>query len=98
MKNVGAKWLVQIDEFLRANPSIIVNGFHSSEIPQSIDSDTPCLGEESSIDSDSSDDNSDLADDLIAESIETLIEADYDSDHSSENEASNMTNDTIIID
>ena len=39
MKNVGAKWLVQIDEFLRANPSIIVNGFHSSEIPQSIDSD-----------------------------------------------------------
>ena len=38
MKSIGAKWIVQMFEYIRDNPSLVVNGFHKAEIPQAIDS------------------------------------------------------------
>ena len=37
MKSVGAKWLVKMYEYIRSNPSIVVNGFLKAGIPQAID-------------------------------------------------------------
>ena len=31
------RWLVQIFEYIRDNPQLIVNGFHEARIPQAID-------------------------------------------------------------
>ena len=37
MKAVGARWLVQMYEYIRDNPQLIVNGFIKAGIPQAID-------------------------------------------------------------
>ena len=36
MKSVGARWIVQMYEYIQDNPAIIVNGSHKAGIPQAI--------------------------------------------------------------
>ena len=38
MKTVGAKWLVQMHEYLQNNPGLIVNGFRKAGIQEAVDS------------------------------------------------------------
>lgn len=38
LKTVGAKWLVQMHEFLQDNPGLIINGFWKAGIQEAIDS------------------------------------------------------------
>ena len=73
MKCVGGKWLVRLYEFLLDSPDIIINGFLSSGIPQSIDSGKPYLDEsDESSDDGTSEDESEEYDASEAESDEEL--------------------------
>ena len=57
MKCVGAQWLICLYEYFLDSLDIIINGFLSSEIPQSIDNGEPYLDEsDESSDEHSSDD------------------------------------------
>ena len=38
LKTVGAKWLVQMHEYLQDNPGLIVNGFRKAGIQEAVDS------------------------------------------------------------
>lgn len=58
MKCVGAQWLVRLYENFLESPEIIINGFLSSGIPQSIDSNKPYVKEADKSTSDKKEDKS----------------------------------------
>ncbi len=61
---VDLSWLVRLHEYLSSNPNIIVNGFMSAGIPQSIDAGKPILSHPQGSNS--------------SESVETDSEYDYE--------------------
>ena len=50
LKTTGAKWLVQMHEYLQDNPGLVVNGFHKAGIQQAIDSTNETVAANDSID------------------------------------------------
>ena len=71
MKCIGAQWLVRLYEHFLDSPDIIINGFLSSGIPQSIDNGEPYLDEsDESSDEHSSEDDSEEVDTSEVESEE----------------------------
>ena len=75
MKEIGAKWLVDMADYISNNPDFIVNGFLHAGISQALDgktiSDLPvanCVVESTSEESDD-DDNDDEEDNAIVDYI-----------------------------
>ena len=68
LKEVGAKWLVNMAEYIAENPQFIVNGFIQSGIFGALDA---CYDEECDEQSteDDSDNNSDTNEDLLEDHI-----------------------------
>ena len=50
LKTIGAKWLVQMHEYLQDNPGLIVNGFRKAGIQEAIDSTNESVTASDSID------------------------------------------------
>ena len=49
LKELGAKWMVEMAAYLSENPQIVVNGFVKGGIAEALDSHTDCRPEEENV-------------------------------------------------